>query len=171
MEIFLAILGILGTLGGAFLGGKIAYKYSVDLANIQDFNKAANTFRDAFTEEIRLLSSTIENERDLGNSAWIIIKNAFIKHEAAKINFCHFLSGDELIRFEKAWSIYRCEDFRKEADPNEYTGCYASHSDSHDHELEQRNLAKKRIYDLFEFAKHHKVCFKIPLSWLFKNNC
>jgi hypothetical protein len=86
--------GIVGTLIGAFL----TYRLAVQLSSRQAFNKAASTFRSAFTKEIRLIEeSTVETD-------FIeMFNNAYIRHYNAVISFMPYLSESKRAEIKKAW--------------------------------------------------------------------
>lgn len=117
--IFASLIGVVGGLFGAWIGGVISRKASreavesanknaLDLLRIQEFNRAADTFRAAFIKEQRLLSYDSLADRT-GTTASDIIKAAIDQQEIAMIRFKPFVYKTQIDDYEKAWKEYAGE--------------------------------------------------------------
>ena len=146
-----AIIGWFLNRNSAKKAVKMSFDKLRDLINIQEFNKAESIFRSAFTKEIRLLKKGKPNDNWLENTAYLIIENAFIKHENAKILFEPFLDGIDRIRFNQLWEEYRSKETKEEI-PDDDFFCYNSNPGDFETEKSKRKLALNRIKQLLEFT-------------------
>lgn len=95
MDVF---IGFLYGICGSLLGCLAAHFLGKDREKRTAFNKAASSFRSAFTEEIRIIEkSTIETD-------FIELFNqAYARHYNAVIEFLPYLSESERTEIKEAW--------------------------------------------------------------------
>lgn len=120
IQIIAAIIIVVGTLFGVWLGSILSRKSSVtaieasnknalDLMKRQEFHKGASIFRAAFVNEIFALRKNIKSGDAMVSA--IITDNVLIIHEKAKIMFEPFLTASELSSFNDTWEKYKNYDY------------------------------------------------------------
>ncbi len=142
-----AIIAGIFTIIGVTLGAFITYFFSIKISKRQEFNKAASSFRKAFTKEIRLLSSPYTEGNEI---AIDIIRKAIVRHENAAILFRDYLGSKNIPCFNKAWSKY--------SEPNKYkvpSEAFIEYDSLGNKEKEDniRMCIIHRINELLKFAK------------------
>ena len=152
---------IIGGFVGAVVGGGIAYylsrraiKASFELIRLQDFNKAAAEFRDAFLPEITFLRhnaniGNLGSSNDLGE----LLRFGYIhRHLKAIEVFKPYLCSKKRIHIDQAFQKYCCNPDKL----NElYFQQYSYKSTERETIGEQRKqLALERIEKILEFSKH-----------------
>ena len=138
--LFNVIWGLVGFLFGNLL--------AIGRDKRNDFNKAAETFRDAFNETLLLLNpqSFIDKQ---GEDTYAILQKNIIKQEKVALEFSQILSKRKRKAFDRAWKEY-CYD-----DNNQNTiflEKYTSHGSIIKNQ-KARTVAFDRINKLMEFAK------------------
>ncbi|MGV8058623.1 MAG: hypothetical protein AB2L12_11450 [Smithellaceae bacterium] len=135
---------------GALVGGWIGYKNALCIYNITEFNKSANKFREAFTEEIRFIDRFYAADR-ASRDIPEVLAAAADKHETALIIFKDgFLCETQRTEIEKAWQAYTGDDKLM----GKYTfRQYATKGNIKDGES-IRQLALNNINNILKFAKH-----------------
>ena len=99
------ITAILGAVFGALITGPITFFYTKRAVATQEFVNASASFRNSFANEQTMLEvATLEVFQ-------ILNRDAFLKHQTAKIIFEPFLSGKRLVSFQADWQTY--EDYYK----------------------------------------------------------
>ena len=94
---------IVGTLIGAIIGNRNA----ISLNKIVEFNKAAATFRSAFTSELRELKTIIKYDMEIvEDDITKMLGSSAIKFENACIIFRPYLKKSKRICFNNAWKEY-----------------------------------------------------------------
>ena len=120
--IIASLIGVIGGLIGAWIGGIISRKASVEavesanknainIINRQEFNRAAIEFRGEFIEVKRLLADHYQFDVAINKdkpTVSEILDEFFISHERAVMRFRPYLSTDQLSDFDNAWEEY-CE--------------------------------------------------------------
>ena len=91
------------TIAGVLLGAILTYKFSLNLARLNNKRLAGFRLREAFARELSLLQHP--EGRGIAEIPHIL-KTAFGKHQMAINEFRFFLAGDELDSFNKAWKEY-----------------------------------------------------------------
>jgi len=145
-----AIATILGAVFGALITGIAAYYFSIYLGRRHEFNKAAATFRSAFTDELRQLNDyAILPENINDDSVRKMLKSARTKHENACIQFKPYLEASKKDSFGKAWQEY-C--YPLGGDPKQMPGPFYEYFVNLS-KTDAVNLAISKINGLLEFAK------------------
>lgn len=131
---------IIGGFVGAVVGGGIAYylsrraiKASFELIRLQDFNKAATEFRNAFIIQLNFLKYNVNSGSGDTSNIGEYLKAHYVKsHLVAFEVFRNYLSIKERKAIDKAWIEY--------CNFNQYSN--------------NKDLALKNLEDVLEFAKH-----------------
>ncbi len=161
--IIAGILGVGGTIIGAFVGNCMARKTSsdaisasnrnaIDLIQRQEFNNASAIFRNIFLPETTYLKHNA-NIGGLGSSSNLheILSAGYLRQLKALVIFKIYLSGEDRINIDKAWHQY-CHH---PDNPNDlYFEQYSTKNVSKERENELKNIALNRIENLLKFAKH-----------------
>lgn len=155
-----SLIGVVGGLIGAWIGGILSRKSSreaieasnknaIDILQRQEMSKASAFFRCAFTKEIRLLCIIHPNHSPEFQKTQDILTAAYVRHQKAVIRFEPYLSDSCVAVFKTTWRKYCCyNEQHQQATFSEYkTGV------SHIDELQVRKLAISRIEGLLQFAK------------------
>ena len=144
------IIGVMGTVLGVLISGPITYyfakkliqkthKSAFNLAQRQDFNKAANKFHNAFTNQLNFLEYNANaGTVDTSNIGTYLNAHYIATHLNAFRVFKNSLSDTERVAIDEAWEKYR--DFKQYYDKN--------------NQEKMKALALKRLNDVLEFAKH-----------------
>jgi len=145
------IFSIVCALGGFLAGHRLA----LGRERINEFNKAAATFRDAFVEEIRLLSKDRGRRPSWGSSennktAYDIVESVISKHESAYISFRHYISRSKRKGFDLAW--YQYAEPNKDTVPSKPFIEYDSLGEPQK-EKELKKMVLHRIEILLNYAK------------------
>ena len=138
------IFSILCGLVGFLLGNRLA----IGRDKRNDFNKAADVFRNAFNETLLLLNpqSFIDKQ---GEDTYSKLRKTIVQQEKAALEFSQILSKRKRKAFDRVWKEY-CYD-----DNNQNTKSlvkYASHGSAIKNQ-KARTVAFDRINKLMEFAK------------------
>jgi hypothetical protein len=158
--IFGFILGLIGSGFGAFLAHRLSEKR--DRKNI--FEKAAERFRAAFTEQLMKLDESNSFEvTTTHNFIYDLHKSNYETVNRAQAEFRQYLNDKELLKFDEAWKDYCCKKNKYSDEFKEY--------DLVPHDTDAfpqprlrdayRRLALKRIEWLLSFAKPMKPCWHI----------
>ncbi len=147
MEVFLAILAVVGTIFGAVIGAKLNSKYSLESVVKQKFLDAASDFRCSFVDEIRVIKKQ-PKAFDINKRIELAIGDAIVKHETAMIKFSSHIVGKDTVAFGQAWDEYY--DYYA---PYHKTPNLDYFADNLEEEIEARELLLSRIYKLFSFAE------------------
>ena len=155
--IIAALIGVLGGLLGAWIGGIISRKSSreaiaasnknaIDIMRRQKFNKAASDFKAAFFDIINPDGMRVQD----------ILKELIVEHERAKIVFSANFATHALHSLNKAWVAYYSQENRNAEHLFEYKSVVidSSHNIDTQHEIKVRKLALSRIENLLSFAKY-----------------
>ena len=166
--IIAALIGVIGILIGALLGGYVSWLITkrdtehtilatFTLNRIQEFNKAAANFRAAFIDAVIFLKF---DQPDTDNSMSDVHVNDFlnnftVQHLQAIIKFKPFLSKGERTSLDRAWDEY-CHPEGKPKDKYEkrdfvFNGYY--HIEEASGEEAAKKIALGKINNLLEFAK------------------
>lgn len=136
------------TLVGAFIGGIVGiagtYLVSVYEAKKQQFFTACQRLREAFHNELAILS----DPSDTSDSA-DILQSAFKKHLSAVIEFKYVLRGCRLDRFNKAWNEYYYGDGEISIP---FLEQYSRHIGNIGLAKKNRDLAIKKIEHILSFT-------------------
>lgn len=144
------IIGVLGTVLGVLIGGPITYyfakkliqkthKSALDLAQRQDFNRAADKFHDAFINQLNFLEyNTNTGTGDTSNIGGYLSAHYVGTHLKAFRIFKNSLSDTDRAAIDKAWEKY-C-DFTQYSDKN--------------NQEKMKALALVRLNDVLKFTKH-----------------
>ena len=136
-DILLATLGVLGALGGAWLGAKLTRQAARDLLATQ----AKLEFSSVFTDTLFRLSTEVVEERT--GRAWRILKEEYPAHLRAYLKLLSVLPIAQQPQVKQAWQTYTGDN---KADPNDEPDFYrfsevlSPTSDEHQH-----MLALKRV--------------------------
>jgi hypothetical protein len=95
-----AIIGVIGTLAGAFIGFWGAMK----VARFQHFFSSGSNLKNTFLEVLVLLRQPKETFIDL--YVIDVMENSFYKHEMAVVEFRYSLPASKRIDFDNAWRNY-----------------------------------------------------------------
>lgn len=113
-----SIVGVVGTLAGAFLGFWGAMK----AARSQIFYASATNLKHAFLEVLVLLRQPKETFIDL--YVIEIMEKSFYKHELAVVEFRYSLPVSKRISFDNAWrNYYESDREGEEILTKKYFGC------------------------------------------------
>ena len=103
------IIGIIiGCVSAAF-GGYLAFVASEHTRRIQEFNKAAATFKNAFLEQIVYLKGELADEstpEEYNTDLCTFLRSNMLDSLRAIENFKPYLSVQERIGIEQAWNNY-----------------------------------------------------------------
>ena len=136
-DILLALLGLIGALGGAWLGARLTRQSARDLLATQ----AKQEFACAFTDTLFRLSTEVAEERE--GRAWHILKEEYPTHLRAYLRLLSVLPLTERAKVEQAWQTYTGE---RRADPNDEPDFYRfSEVLSPETDEQQHMLARKRV--------------------------
>ena len=131
---------VVAALGGAIVGGAIAYFSALCMYRRSALNQAAAKFRSQFVDEILLLEKgSIDVPR-------VLTDEAYTKHLKAKIEFEPYLGAGEQKLFSEAWNRYF-----------EYRGFFTGQSvapGSSDVRKNESPKAQGVIQDLLFHAQH-----------------
>ena len=144
------ITGVMGTVLGVLIGGPITYYFAkkliqkthrsaLNLAQRQDFNKAADKFHDAFINQLNFLEHNVNSGTgDTSNIGEYLRAHRVATHLNAFRIFKNSLSDTDRVAIDKEWEKY-CN--------------FAQYSDKNNQE-KMKALALKQLNDVLEFAKH-----------------
>ena len=158
------IIGVLGTVLGVLIGGPITYYYAkiliqethknaMKIAQIQEFNKAATEFRNAFLPELIFLKHDAAVEK-IGSTDDIseVLRFGYIhRHLKALEVFKDYLFTEDRADIDKAWKQY-C--YNKDNPEILFFEQYFTGSGSKSEKEAKKTLALERIEDIIKFAKH-----------------
>lgn len=138
---------------GALVGALCNHIFSERRRRIEEFNKAATEFRNAFLPEIILLSHNAKIDKCEGsNDLDHVLSSGYIKrHLAALEVFKNYLSTEERIDIDKAWKNY-CYHPKIEAYP--WFEQYHTPGRGKEGVDDKKKLALERIENILKFAEH-----------------
>ncbi|MBF0376290.1 MAG: hypothetical protein HQK72_02290 [Desulfamplus sp.] len=141
------------TIVGALIGGLIAFRNTISIYNLSEFNKAASLFREAFYPEIIFIkhNAIIAGSGSSDSLSTFLSAGYLHRHLKAFETFKYYLSVKESEKIDKAWKEY-CYD------PNNpkilFFEQYSTRNVSHEHRETLKQLALTRIENILELAKH-----------------
>lgn len=134
----------------ALFGFLLGHRLALGRDKRQEFNKAADNFREAFLTEKRLLDIRHAPVEFENKSALEIIEPVIQKHTEAMLRFIHYLPWWKKLSFTRAWNQYAHYKVKGEPD-TPYLAMYGQEKwDGKDPKI----LAIKRIDKLLKYAKH-----------------
>lgn len=148
-----AIVGVCSAIIGAvatyFFSKKLirqTHRNTLEIVQINEYNRAAYEFRAAFDEEIALIQSRTKGSSPDTDE---ILEAAFQKHLMAVNEFRRFLLSKDISAFNKAWDAYHT------VNGEHYLKQYAEeHTGFHNKYAREPHLAAiERIETLLSFAK------------------
>ena len=148
-----SVLGIVGALSLLILGQMIIRGHDRHKRRIENFNKMATNFCDAFSAEISFLGSSIEEVDLIRVNAYEVLTSAIPKHEGAISVYKTILTERECVRLEKAWQDYLYPDGDPDSSPCPLVD-YISDCQKR-LEIEARHLALQKIRNILKVG-HHK---------------
>lgn len=161
-----AFATIFAGLGGACLGAFFAFRSGRKMLRIQEFNRAATDFREAFLPEILYLQHNVRvaEAGSTDNLCDFLTAGFSNRHLKAFGRFRSYLSSETLRKFDKAWEEY-CY-YKIEGDPDN-APFFAQYFEETWEGQPTRDLALRRINKILSFAeiKHEipsdKKCVKL----------
>jgi len=151
--------GIVGALLGAWTTYRLSIKLSqsahdnaIDLMQLQEFNKAAAEFRNAFLYELIFLKHNAcipEGERTYTALNEFLFAGYVHRHLKAFEVFRNYLSSEERANIDKAWQGYCHYDIEGETEPD-----FTMYAEDIWEGKDTKKLALERIEEILKFAKH-----------------
>lgn len=136
-ELIGPVIGVVGTLAGAWLGGAISTKAADRVAVRQGYARLAA----AFSEELARLKTSTEGDKAF---AFELLRASYRKHLIAYIELKAILNLRDQIILENMWKTYTQEDSRMECSEKEiYRFSYLLQEGQS--ACDMRNLAIKHI--------------------------
>ena len=146
----IALIGVAGTIAGTLVGALVGYYLSKALAKETEKRHAIIKLRDAFKFELLALNpsqSIIDEELPK------FLETKFEKHRNAIYDFSHYLSTKNKALFYKAWYEYYCHEDLRNENGVPFFEQYSCQGLTIEKEHQMKNLVKKRIESILEFAK------------------
>jgi len=102
--LYAALIGVAGTLICVYIGYLLSNQTSKNTIKLQEFNKAAASFRASFVKELILLDDRYITEKTPRQNASDILFNAFLRYCIAFNKFKVYISKNNIVSYEKAWN-------------------------------------------------------------------
>ena len=156
--IIASLIGVAGGLIGAWIGGNISRKASmeavesankntIDLLRKQELYRDYSEFKGAFTSELAFLISDIKPDSSIHGTTYDILTKALNKHKAAVDALVRSLPEEKRGGFNEVWEEYLHPN-NDNKDPSFALDSYEGGDD-----FEKRKLAHSNISKLLEVAK------------------
>lgn len=113
------------------------------------FNHAAADLKSAFAKELRFLEIDIDRNPDA--KAFMVLNDAFAKHQANVLEFRQILKGKQAQGFDQAWKAYLGQRPPLGDADTDYLADYLA--STYEEEKAARELAYLRLKTLLGFAK------------------
>lgn len=141
------------TIVGALIGGLIAFRNTISIYNLSEFNKAAALFREAFYPDLIFIKhNAVIAEKGSTDSLDLFLRASYLhRHLKALETFKYSLSSKEKTEIDKAWSDY-CH--HPDKPKTIFFEQYSTRNVNYEHKEEIKQLALTRIDKILEFSKH-----------------